>query len=224
MIVTSSKNHCYNIYIIPGQCSLSCYTDSHQSSPWYWTWPWRARQWGKERRSWSLDRTRPTVGPSRWPCSHGPATPPRRYSTNNIFKILNGYENIDANIFFKIKESKITNLTLVKKQSRWDVRKYSLSHRTINVSNKLSTDCVDASSTVNGRIRLVKFRHIRSYWLDVSNNFVFDWYRKWSHVRYVRMAGGPSVTALVTLAWRNYHVIWLLLSYQSKQYPPIHTN
>ena len=46
-----------------------------------------------------------------------------------MFKILNGYENIDSNIFFEIKESKITrghNYTLVKKQSRLDVRKYSM--------------------------------------------------------------------------------------------------
>ena len=66
-----------------------------------------------------------------------------------VFKILNGYENIDTNIFFEIKESKITrghNYTLVKKQSRLDVRKYSFSQRTINVWNKLSTDCVHASS------------------------------------------------------------------------------
>ena len=69
-----------------------------------------------------------------------------------------------------------------------------------------------------GRIRLIKFRHIRYYWLDVSNNFVFDWYRKWSHVRYVRTAGGPSVKngrwtqryGVSNVAWRNYHVICLL--------------
>ena len=51
--------------------------------------------------------------------------------------------------FFKIKESKITigyNYTLVKKQSRLYVRKYSFSQRTINVWNTLSTDCVHASS------------------------------------------------------------------------------
>ena len=54
--------------------------------------------------------------------------------------ILNGYENIDSNIFFEIKESKTTrghNFTLVKKQSRLDVRKFSFSQRTINVWNKL---------------------------------------------------------------------------------------
>ena len=48
-------------------------------------------------------------------------------------------------IFFLIKEDKITrehNYTLVKKQSRLDVRKYPFSQRTINVWNKLSTDCV----------------------------------------------------------------------------------
>ena len=44
-----------------------------------------------------------------------------------VFKILNGYENIDSNIFFEIRQSKITrghNFTMVKKQSRLDVRKF----------------------------------------------------------------------------------------------------
>ena len=66
-----------------------------------------------------------------------------------MFKILNGYENIDYNIFFEIKESKITrghNNTLVKKHSRLDVRKYSFSQRTLNVWNNLATDSVHASS------------------------------------------------------------------------------
>ena len=66
-----------------------------------------------------------------------------------VFKILNGYENIDSNIFFEIRQSKITrghNFTLVKKQSRLDVRKFSFSQRTINVWNKLSTECVHAKS------------------------------------------------------------------------------
>ena len=66
-----------------------------------------------------------------------------------VFTILNGYENIDSNIVLEIKEGKITrghNYTLVKKQSRLDVRKYSFSQRTINVRNKLSTDCVHASN------------------------------------------------------------------------------
>ena len=45
-----------------------------------------------------------------------------------VFKILNGYENIDSNIFsLEIRQSKITrghNFTLVKKQSRLDVRNF----------------------------------------------------------------------------------------------------
>ena len=52
-------------------------------------------------------------------------------------------------LFFEIKESKITRghyFTLVKKQSRFDVRKFSFSQRTINVWNKLSTQCVHAST------------------------------------------------------------------------------
>ena len=60
-----------------------------------------------------------------------------------MLNILNGYENIDSNIFFlEIKQSKITtghNFTLVKKQSGLDVSKFSFSQRTINVWNKLST-------------------------------------------------------------------------------------
>ena len=51
--------------------------------------------------------------------------------------------------FFEIKEIKITrghHFTLVKKQSRLDVRKFSFSKRTINVWNKLSIECVHASS------------------------------------------------------------------------------
>ena len=52
-------------------------------------------------------------------------------------------------IFFEIKESEKTrghNFTLVKKQCRLDVRKFSFSQRTIDVWNKLSKECVHASS------------------------------------------------------------------------------
>ena len=74
-----------------------------------------------------------------------------------MFKILNGYENIDSNLFFEIKESKVTtghNFTLVMKQSRLDVRKFSFSQRTINIWNTLSEECVHASSVnmFNNRI------------------------------------------------------------------------
>ena len=51
--------------------------------------------------------------------------------------------------FLEIKQSKITighNFTLVKKQSRFYVRKFSFSQKTINVWNKLSTECVRANS------------------------------------------------------------------------------
>ena len=77
-----------------------------------------------------------------------------------MFTILNGYENIDSNIFFEIKESKITrghNFTLVKKRSRLDVRKFSFPQRTINVWNKLSAECVHASSVNKLKNRLDKY-------------------------------------------------------------------
>ena len=75
-----------------------------------------------------------------------------------VFKILNGYENIDSNF----KESKITrghNFTLVKKQStcRLDVMKFSFSQRTINVWNKWSEECVHASSVNMFKNRIDKY-------------------------------------------------------------------
>ena len=63
-----------------------------------------------------------------------------------VFKILNGYAILII-FFFEIRESNITgehNYTLVKKQNRLDIKKYSFSQRTINVWNNLSTDCVHA--------------------------------------------------------------------------------
>ena len=66
-----------------------------------------------------------------------------------VFKILNGHENIDPTIFFKIMTGKLTRwhyLTLVKGQSRLDFRKYSFSQRTVNEWNKLSADRVHSSS------------------------------------------------------------------------------
>ena len=50
---------------------------------------------------------------------------------------------------FKISAGKIArwhDVMLVKEQSRLDVRKYSFSQRSMNGLNKLTTDCVHASS------------------------------------------------------------------------------
>ena len=80
---------------------------------------------------------------------------------------MNGYENIDSNIVFEIKESKITighNFTPVKKQSRLDVRKFAFSQWTISVWNRFSTECVHASS-VN------MFKNSIDKYLDLSVSF-----------------------------------------------------
>ena len=69
-------------------------------------------------------------------------------------------------IFFEISESKIIrghNYTLVMKQSRLDVRKYSFSQRTVNVWNKLSTDCVRASSVNMFKNKINKYLAKASY-------------------------------------------------------------
>ena len=73
-----------------------------------------------------------------------------RYLT--VMKIL-------IRILFQNKASKITrghNYTLVKKQSRLHVRKYSFSLRTIEW-NKLSTECVHASSVNMFKNRIDKY-------------------------------------------------------------------
>ena len=52
-------------------------------------------------------------------------------------------------MFFSLKKDSKTReheLKLVKDQCRLCIRKYSFSQRTINEWNKLSTDCVNASS------------------------------------------------------------------------------
>ena len=52
-----------------------------------------------------------------------------------VFKIVNGYEDVDRNMFFKLKEGSRTRghkTALVKEQCRLDMRKYSFSHRVIN--------------------------------------------------------------------------------------------
>ena len=72
-----------------------------------------------------------------------------RGDQTEVFKILNGYENIDRNVFFSLKKDSRTRgheVKLVKDQCRLDIRKHSFSQRTINEWNKKSTDCVTASS------------------------------------------------------------------------------
>ena len=66
-----------------------------------------------------------------------------------VFKILNGYEYIDINICFTVKEERWTRghrVPIAKNQCRQDIRNVSLPQRKVNEWNRLSTDCVDASS------------------------------------------------------------------------------
>ena len=67
----------------------------------------------------------------------------------DVFKIVNGYEDVDRDMFFKLKEGSRTRrhkAALVKEQCRLDMRKYSFSQRVINEWNKLPNGCVNASS------------------------------------------------------------------------------
>ena len=52
-----------------------------------------------------------------------------------VFKIMNGYEDVDRNMFFKLKagsRNRRHNAALVKEQCRLDMRKYYFSQRVIN--------------------------------------------------------------------------------------------
>ena len=74
-----------------------------------------------------------------------------------VLKILNGYENIDRNILFSVMEDRRTRrhgITLAKKQCRLHIRKFSFSQRTVNEWNRLSADCVCASSVNMFKIKL----------------------------------------------------------------------
>ena len=62
---------------------------------------------------------------------------------------MNGYEDINRNMFIKHKEGSRTRghkSALVKEHCRLDMRKNSFSQRVINEWNKLSNYCVNASS------------------------------------------------------------------------------
>ena len=66
-----------------------------------------------------------------------------------MFKTLNGYENIDRNISFSVKEERRAighGITLAKKQCILDIRQFSFSQRTVNEWKSLSADWVCASS------------------------------------------------------------------------------
>ena len=68
-----------------------------------------------------------------------------------VCSILNGYDHIDNNIVFSVKDDrrihKIQNY-IKKEQCRLNIRKFSFIQRTVNEWNRLSADCVGAN-TVN---------------------------------------------------------------------------
>ena len=86
-----------------------------------------------------------------------------------MFKIVNGYEDVDRNIFFKLLQTKEGSRTrghkaaLVKEQCVLDMRKYSFSLRVINEWNKLPNDCVDASSVNMFKHRIDRYLKRAAY-------------------------------------------------------------
>ena len=72
-----------------------------------------------------------------------------RNKTIEVFKIMHGYEGLNKDMFFRIKNDSITrghSLALVKSHSRLDIRKYTFSQRVVNDWNKLPEECINATS------------------------------------------------------------------------------
>ena len=97
-----------------------------------------------------------------------------------MFKILNGYEKIDRNMVFLVKEERMTRghgVTLAKKQRRLDI-KFSFSQRTVNEWNRLSADCVGVSKVnifknkIDIYLRRVGYFRQRGWTLDKPNGFL----------------------------------------------------
>ena len=89
-----------------------------------------------------------------------------------VFKIVNCYEDIEKNMFFKLKEGSRTRghkAALVKEQSRLDMRKYSFSQRVINEWNKLPNECVNVSS-----VNMFKDR-IDIYLIRAGYTYMIKW-------------------------------------------------
>ena len=83
-------------------------------------------------------------------------------------------------MFFSLKKDSRTRgheVKLVKDQCRLDIRKHSFSQRTINEWNKLSTDCVTASSVnmfkdkVDTYLRRADYTEIKHVGLSISKWF-----------------------------------------------------
>ena len=95
-----------------------------------------------------------------------------------MFKIVSGYENIDRYIFFKLKEGSRTRghkAAAVKERYRLVMRKYSFSQSVINEWNKLSKDCVNASSVNKFKNRINRYLIRTGYTQMIKLLFWLAW-------------------------------------------------
>ena len=94
-----------------------------------------------------------------------------------MFKIVNGYEDVNRNMFFKLKEgSRTRGHKAVKEQCRLDMRKYSFSQRVINEWNKLPNDCVNASSVNMFKNRIDRYVIWVGYtWMKILLDSISQW-------------------------------------------------
>ena len=99
-----------------------------------------------------------------------------RLKEQQIEFLQNEYEYIPRSILLSLQKDNRTRghkVTLVKEQSRLDIRKYSLSQKTINEWNKLSTDCVNARSVNMFKTDIDKYIK-RAGYTQMKNCCTFD--------------------------------------------------
>jgi len=83
-----------------------------------------------------------------------------------VFKILEGYENIDQEVFFNMSQSSIRghSLKLNKKRVRLDVAKFSFSNRVVNEWNILDEEISSGCSLAGSKRKLDRYlRDKREY-------------------------------------------------------------
>ena len=82
-----------------------------------------------------------------------------------VFKILKGYEDVNAQTFFGLSQlcTRGHSLKLFKKGCKLDCRKYTFSQRIVDTWNSFDEDTVACDSVTGFKVRIDKFLQSRGF-------------------------------------------------------------
>ena len=82
-----------------------------------------------------------------------------------VFKIFKGFENLDPSLFFELSTAPTRghSLKLIKPRCRLDIRKFSFSHRIIDIWNSLDNSIIACDSINSFKNRIDKFLYGRGF-------------------------------------------------------------